>query len=305
MACVRYALGLDIGGTKIAAGIINEKGDLIQKEKVESDTSDRERMFSQVVTCITRLLNHCSIPESEIVGIGAGLPGKVDQKQGVAVYQNNLPWRDFPFVDRIKEALETDRVVFDNDVYMAAFAEWKKAELQSDELLAYVTTSTGISCAFIQNGEFIRGAGFAGELGLIPVYTPGSENQMERLEWTASGSAVEKRAQKVLGQDKATAEDVFFAFHTEDADKKELIDSMAASMGHGLYMLISLLDPHKIVFGGSVSIKNPYLLDLLKEELAAYLIDEQKHTLQGMEISNLDGDAGMIGAGMSVLERFK
>lgn len=297
---MRYAIGLDIGGTKIAAGIVNENGDLIQKEVMASDPSDRERMFSQVETCIKQLLDHCSIPEVEMIGIGAGVPGKVDRDEGIAVFQNNLPWSQFPLLERIKQAFGTEQIVIDNDVYMAAFAEWKKANLQADDLLAYITISTGISCALIQGGEFIRGAGFAGEIGLVPVEAPGASKKIERLEWTASGPAVEKRAIEVLGRETVTAKEIFSAFHTDDADKKRIIDEMVASMGHGVYMLISLLDPHQIVFGGSVATNNPYLLHLFKQKLADYLIDEQQHILQGMKISNLSGDAGIIGTGLRV-----
>src|SRR5690625_966889 len=124
---MRYAIGIDIGGTKIASGIVNQHGDLIQQEIIKSDPSDREKMFSQVITCVERLMNHSSIPLSEIDGIGAGVPGKIDRDNGVALFQNNLPWRDFPFVKRIQKQFKIECVVLDNDVR----SEEHTSELQS------------------------------------------------------------------------------------------------------------------------------------------------------------------------------
>ncbi|MBT2215974.1 ROK family protein [Virgibacillus dakarensis] len=299
---MKYAIGIDIGGTKIASGIVNEKGDLIQKEVVKSDPSDKERMFSQVITSVEALLNHSSIPANEIYGIGAGIPGKVDRENGIAVFQNNLPWSNFRFVNRIQEALQIDRVVIDNDVYMAAFAEWKEAGLGEKELFVYITISTGIACAIIQGGQFIRGAGFAGEIGLVPVYAGDRGKHLERLEWTASGPAVQARAREEYGDDSLTAKELFSAFYSGDAKVKQLIDEMASSLTHGVYMIHSLLDPHKIVFGGSVATHNPYLLNVVREKLASYLIEEQKHILDEMDISRLGNEQGVIGAGLRALE---
>jgi len=242
---MRYAIGIDIGGTKIASGIVNQHGDLIQQEVIKSDPSDREKMFSQVITCVERLMNHSSIPFSEIDGIGAGVPGKIDRDNGVALFQNNLPWQDFPFVKRIQKQFKIECIVLDNDVYMAALAEWKEAGL-TDELLVYMTISTGISTSIIQAGEFIRGAGFAGEIGLVPVYAPYEANIWERLEKTASGPAMEQHANQRFETNSMTGETLFHAYYDDDPIAVKLIDDMASSLAQGDYMINSLLDPYMI-----------------------------------------------------------
>lgn len=298
---VRYAIGIDIGGTKIASGIVNENGDLIQQEVVSSDPSDKESMFLQVITCVEQLMNHCSIPVNEIFGIGAGVPGKVDRENGIAVFQNNLPWRNFPFVNRLREALGFDRIVIDNDVYMAAFAEWKNADLSADELFVYITVSTGISSSIIQGGEFLRGAGFAGEIGLIPV--PWEKTEWERLEKAAAGPALAERAHYMYQNDRMTTKDVFTAFYRGDSVAGKLVDDFASSMAHAVYILNSLIDPHKIVFGGSVITHNPILLELIRQKLKPYVIEEQLHILNAMGISQLGSDQGIIGAGLSVFKQ--
>lgn len=299
---MKYAIGIDIGGTTIACGIVNQNGGLIQYEIAKSDPTDRENMFAQVIKCVEKLINHSSIPFEQIYGIGVGVPGKIDRKNGIAIFQNNLPWKNFPLVERMTSVFNKDRIVMDNDVYMAAFAEWNAAELH-DELFVYMTISTGISSAIIKSGNFIRGAGFAGEIGLVPVYAPYSQSTLARLEQVASGPALKKYAKERFHEKNMNGEQLFKAYYANDQTAIQLIDEVVTSLVQGVYMVTSLLDPHKIIFGGSVATLNPELLKLIKEKLASYLIDEQKHILDHMEISNLGNEQGIIGAGLNVFRK--
>ncbi|WP_066191741.1 MULTISPECIES: ROK family protein [Gracilibacillus] len=299
---MKYAIGLDIGGTKIASGLLNQNGDVIQQETVSSAPSDSEKMFNQVVQCIENLLGHSSIPIYDIHSLGAGIPGKVDREKGVAVFQNNLPWRNFPFVQRIREVFDVSHITIDNDVHMAAFAEWKKAQLKPDELFVYMTISTGISTAIIQNGEFIRGAGFAGEAGLVPVYTEFPAKELHRLEMIASGPAIARYANDLYGRNDLTAKEVFRLFYDGEEMSQRLIDDMVAGLTQGIYTMNSLLDPHKIVFGGSVISCNPVLLPMMKAKLKKWLLAEQAHILERMEVSHMGNEQGIIGAGLRALE---
>lgn len=330
---MRYSIGIDIGGTKIASGIINENGDVIQQAKVLSDPSDQESMFQQVVLCVRRLLNHTSIPLKEIAGIGAGVPGKVDVANGIAVFQNNIPWPNFPLKERLQEVFPVERITIDNDVYMATYAEWKQTNMDFEELFTYMTISTGISCAMIQKGEFLRGAGFAGELGLVPVMqetqegnaikgtlmqnrlkleeSPGdiaakehSEKRFtaERLEKVAAGPAVEKSAVVLYGDEAITAEDLFMKFYKGERQAKLIVHQMADALAQGVYTLVSVIDPHKIVVGGSVATENPVLVDLVKEKLKSFLLEEQSHIVNEITVSTMEESQGLVGAGLRVLD---
>ncbi|WP_077328677.1 ROK family protein [Virgibacillus siamensis] len=300
---MRYAIGIDIGGTKISSGIVNEAGDLIQQETVSSDPSDKESMFGRVLKCVEQLMDHSSISVHDIYGVGAGVPGKVDWDNGIAVYQNNLPWENFPFVKRLRDKLGFERIVMDNDVYMAAFAEWRNAELHAGETFVYVTISTGISSSIMQDGEFLRGAGFAGEIGLIPVVASRNGNGWERLEKVASGPALEKRARQLYQDDQMTTKDIFTAYYRGDASAKQLVEDAGSSIAQAVYIINSVIDPHKIVFGGSVIAHNPVLLDIIKQKLKRYLLAEQMHILDAMEVSQLGSGQGVIGAGLSVFQQ--
>ena len=295
---MKKAIGLDIGGTKIAAGIVTEHGELLGRVEVKSDPSGREAMFARVCEAVEQVLNEVSISIDQIEGIGAGVPGKVDRKEGIAIYQNNLPWGNFPIRERLADRFKENRIIIDNDVYMAAFAEWV-SQKDLEETFVHITISTGIASSIIHKGDFIRGAGFAGELGLIPVLI-GDSN--ERLEKIAAGPGIRKLAEKELKQDIGSTKDVFDRFLSGAEGYDVIIEQIAEYIAQGIYSISSLIDPHRIVFGGSVIVNNPFLLDLIKNKLKAHQLVDQQHLLNHLYISRLRENNGVVGAGLRVFD---
>src|SRR5699024_8656663 len=153
---LRYAIGVDIGGTKIAATIIDQHYDIHYRKEVPSVTTNAESMFTQVVNCIEALIDESSMDISEFEGMGVGVPGKVDQEAGIAVFQNNIPWPNFPLVKRLQDYFKVDNVCIVNDVYMVKLAEWQKHGGSKEETFVYLTISTGTSCAIIDKDSIIR-----------------------------------------------------------------------------------------------------------------------------------------------------
>ncbi len=299
---MKKAIGIDIGGTKIAAGIISEAGELLKRAEVKSDSSDREKMFASVVEAVEKVFRDSDFSIADMAGIGVGVPGKVDRENGIAVFQNNLPWADFPVKARLQKQFGLERITLDNDVYTAALAEWKTAGVSNEETFVYMTISTGISCSIIHNGSFLRGAGFAGEVGLFPIFSKAAGQKLERLEVAAAGPAIEELAAKQLQVANLSTKDVFDRFFTGVEEYQPIIDEVTDNWAQGLYAISCLVDPHKLVFGGSVIANNPGLLEMIKEKLKNYQITEQQHLLENMSISTLKQDNGVVGAGLRVFE---
>lgn len=292
---MKYTIGVDIGGTKIASAIIDKDSNILCRAEVPSHASEKESMFKQVATSIESILEESNLKISDIKGMGVGVPGKVDRNSGTAIFQNNLPWRNFPIAQRLKDYFSIENVTIDNDVYMAAFAEWNMHGAVHDETFVYFTVSTGISCSIIHQGEFLRGAGFAGEIGLLPVTALSFQNGLERLEQAASGPAI----QQIMNDDNISTKDILELYKHNDIDAQIIVSGMADAIAHGCYAISCLVDPHKIVFGGGVINHHPYLLDLIRKMLEKYLTIEQKQTLNRMHLSKLKGNSGVIGAGLS------
>ncbi|WP_313892296.1 ROK family protein [Psychrobacillus sp.] len=290
-----FSLGVDIGGTKIATVLMDRDGKIQNRSEVPSDPTDKEKMFEQVIKSIDQILEESQTTLQEIQGVGVGVPGKIDRENGIAVFQNNLPWTNFPIVSRLQEHLSIENITLDNDVCMAAFAEWKVSNATKQDTFVYITISTGIACSVIHEGAFMRGKGFTGEIGLFPVIANG---QIEALEKVASGPGIKKLAEKRFNDPNISTADFFSKYKEEDKEATKLMLEIADSLAHGVYSIICLLDPHKIVFGGGVMNNNPFLLELIKEALKKYLIPEQLHSLEILYISSLKGDSGVVGAGL-------
>lgn len=289
---VELALGVDIGGTKVAAGLVSAAGEIFHYTQLPSIPGDGDEMFRQVMKAIRVVMSEAGVSTSDIRGIGVGVPGKVDREKGRAIMQNNLPWRNFPLADRIREEVPVP-VVLDNDVCMAAYGEWIQQGGSVHETFVYFTISTGIACCTIHRGRILRGAGFSGEIGLA-VFSPDGG----RLEEKAAGPAIGRLA----GDEGPEASRlVMERFRKGDAQVRSGMDEVIEEWVRGLYAIICLLDPHRLVLGGGVIHRNPFLLDEIRRGLESVLIPEQRPSLNRLALTALGEKAGCIGSGLRVL----
>ncbi|MGX7352365.1 hypothetical protein RU97_GL001822 [Enterococcus canis] len=296
---MKYAIGIDIGGTKVAGGLVDAAGNVTHVTRLPSKASDREGMFTVVCRVIEQVLQESQLSASE-VAVGVGVPGLVDRARGIAVFQNNVAWENFPLVARLREAFPTiGNIAIDNDVYQATRAEWNYAGLSGDEVLVYLTVSTGLSCAIMSGGEFIRGNGFAGELGLIPLKE--ENGQIYTVEQSAAGPALAERGKEAYNDGTVTAEEIFRRYRLGEPKAREVVAAWSRDVSRAIYMVVSLLDPQKIVFGGSVLTMNPDLLPLLKTKLTEWIVPAQEHSISSLSISPYPNTGGIIGAGLHAL----
>lgn len=294
-----YSIGIDIGGTKVLALLIDEQHTLIDKEETISDVRDKETMYKSVTDCVDNLLNKTALDISSIDGFGVGVPGQVEVKAGIAVYQSNIPWKNFNIKKRLSEAYGIKKVMVDNDVAMAGYRAFDMTG-KSGETVTYITVSTGIACATIIDGECVRGHGFSGELGHVMVNW---EGQYQRLEEVVSGTGIAANGKKIYEDYTLETKDIFSRYYNKDKDAKKLIEQTAELFAQHIYSLIALIDPHKIVFGGSVMVKQSEYLQIVKEKLALFMLDGHTHILNNMTIIEDDGVQGAMGAGVRVFKK--
>lgn len=292
---MKYSIGLDIGGTKIAAAVVDEEGKIYSEVKLASKTSDKEKMFEQVLNALKESIEDFEGEKEDILGIGIGLPGKVDRKNGIAVFQNNLPWSNFPLKDRLLEHYPKMEIKIDNDVAVAAYGEHFLHKVEKEKLFTYITLSTGVASASVLNNELIKGNGFSGELGLIPVMSELEDNKLKPLEKCTSGVAIEEYGREYYEDQELTTKDIFDRYYADESKAKEIIQGVAKSLAYGFVSIISLLDPEKIIIGGSVAVHHPVLIDLVKENLDELLIDAQKDAIERMSVST-HPNAALIGS---------
>lgn len=299
---MEYVIGVDIGGTKIASIVADSVGNIVHRCELPSIKENPEEMFQQVVRCIHKLILSADISMQEVTSMGVGVPGKVDREKGLAIYQNNLPWRNFPIVERLKEQFPSIKnITIDNDVYMAAYAEWKAADLPENATFVYVTVSTGISCSIIHNGNFLRGNGFAGELGLLPMPGIDRSQTSTTLENIASGPGILRLARDIYNDPDLEIETLFLKYQKNEKQAVKIINQMLESLAGGLYTIACLINPHQMVCGGGVINHQPYLVDLLNKLVDNFMILEQGRANNLIKVSKLGEDAGVIGASRNAL----
>lgn len=289
MTVMMYYIGVDIGGTKVLSVLANKNGTILDQFQTKSNTDNAETLFDSVTQTIDTLLKNNDVTNTQLQTIGVGLPGLVDSKEGVAVYQSNIPWQNFPISKRLKEKYQT-HVVIDNDVAVAAYSEWHQEP--TSKTFVYVTVSTGIAMTTIINGEIFRGNGFAGELGQTFFMHNG---EYQRLENIISGPALRNRYRAVTGNKSLNTKDLF-NHYKDNEDAKSIIDEAAQMMAVALYQVNALIDPDTIVFGGSVITHNPEYLEAIKQKLSDMLLPDQAHILNRMYISKAQNQQGARGA---------
>ncbi len=296
----KNAIGVDLGGTKIAVGFVSPGGQVLEK-KVE--TTKKEFGPSAVINQMVAMTKSVLGRKKNLFGIGIGAPGPLDQKKGLIFSTPNLPgWRKENVVAPFKREFKAP-VFLDNDANAAALAEWKFGAGKGARNMIYLTISTGIGGGIIIDGKLYRGMGNAGEIGHMVVDMK-SEAQSGSgifgdLESLASGTGIAKMA-KIIGL--STSIEVFDSARKGHKKAKEIIARALNVLGVGLVNCIHVFDPELIVLGGSVVINNqdivfPFLRDFVKKNVMPGFKNNVK-----IVPAKLGSDSGLVGAAALVFE---
>ncbi|PLS18744.1 hypothetical protein CVD28_06410 [Bacillus sp. M6-12] len=284
-----YTLAVDIGGTKIAAGILNEQNVWVSDFTLESNVSTSDSMFDSVLASIYQAIEQANLSINQIDFCGITIPGQVDVENGIAIYQNNLPWRNYPIGDLLREKMPNCRITFEHDVVAAALGEYSIRNI-SDKLLVYITVSTGLSASIINKGTPLRGTGFAGEIGFFPV-------KDKTLETYASGSAMLKELQ--AEDPNSSLAKAMAKWQKVDQKLAQFFDEKASQIALALFNVTAMLDPHHIVLGGGVINNQLEFYQLIKSHYKALCTHPiQQNWTARIERSMLKGKSGLYGAAM-------
>src|SRR5699024_9666486 len=265
---VTYAVGVDIGGTKVAIAIVGKFGEIIEKTVISTDlTISPEAMITRINKEIQHVIMRSNVQVKEIIGIGIGAPGPLDSKNGMITCPPNLKkWIDIP----IKQLIEQDfsiPVRLENDANVAALAEKWIGAAKDNNNYTYITVSTGIGAGIYADGKLLRGLkGNAGDIGhtvIDPSFGRCSCGQYGCLESIASGTAIAKRSSEIIGKNVSTKE--VFALYREGNEKViEYIDKVLRVLGVACVSVINTFDSEKVVIGGGVSKVGDILFDPIR-----------------------------------------
>jgi glucokinase len=307
---VSLTIGFDIGGTKVAAGVVDENGQVLAVARRRTPSRDPEHIADVVVEIVGQLrVDH----EVEAVGIGAA--GFVDSERATMLFAANLAWRDAPIRDQIGSRLDLP-VIVENDANAAAWGEYRFGAGEGQPDVVVLTIGTGIGAGLILNGALHRGRfGIAGEPGHIRV-VPGGRlcgcGNRGCFEQYCSGTALVRAAREVAQERPADAGRLLDLAHGDianidgpvvtkaaqegDPAAVDCFDEIGRWLGQGLADIAALLDPGRYVIGGGVAEAGDLLLGAGRETYAAVLTGRGYRPLADVVPARLGSQAGLIGA---------
>jgi glucokinase len=306
-------IGVDIGGTKVAVGLVDHDGEiLIQTRRPMAATGTAEEAFEAVTGAIDALVAEADAGKKNAIGICA--PGPLDPRAGVVVNPPNLTaWRNFPLAKRMTEIYHVP-VKVDNDANAAALAETRWGAARGYRYVFYATLGTGIGTGIVLDGQIYEGnTGAAGEGGHVTIDYHGPRcgcGKLGCIEALAAGPAIAKRAQAKLretsGQksailelaggnvDAVTSEMVGKAYAAGDALAREVLDETAELLTIWLGNMIDLFDPDVIVMGGGVAAMMSPFFPEIKNRLPAWCVNLNATNIP-LLLAHYKADAGIAG----------
>lgn len=300
-----YFIGVDIGGTKTAMGIVDKEGTILAKKIIPTNLAvSPEQMIRDICNDLNELINQTPLSIKEIEGIGIGAPGPLDPAKGEITSPPNLPnWINIRIVDIFKEYFELP-VILENDANAATLGEKWVGAAQNNNHFVYMTISTGIGAGLFLDGNLVTGTrGNAGEIGHVvvdPSYGKCKCGQLGCLEHIASGTSIARIASEKLKRTLTTKE-VFELYEAEHKDIVPLIDAIFQKIGIGCVALINMFDPEKIVIGGGVSNVGEPLFQSLRDYVSKYALNPAGRETEIVP-SGLNQDTGIIGAAALILK---
>lgn len=297
------AIGLDVGGTKIAAGVVLwPSGEILARTIIPTNpTRGGEAVLKDSLDLAKQLQDWAGSHQIELRGIGLGVAELVDCK-GNVTSSCTIDWRGVPVQKKLSEIAPSQ---VESDVRTAALAEAIFGAGRGHDLFTYVTVGTGISYCLVHDGRPFKGAkGNAILLASSPqstVCTHCGAKLHPVLEEFASGPAIAKRfAQTKRGRSTITCEDVVLAASSGDKNAIEILTSAGAALGVGMAFLVNLLDPEMMVVGGGLGVAGGLYWDSLERSCRDHIFADDS---RGIPIipAKLGTDAGVVGAAAVVL----
>ncbi|MBP3762032.1 MAG: ROK family glucokinase [Ruminococcus sp.] len=313
---MKYYVGIDLGGTNIVAGVVDEEYNIIAKASTKTNCPRPEKEIADdMAKMAVQAVKNANLTMSDIEWIGIGTPGIANSKTGIIEYSNNLGFKNTPMVKYIEEAIgRKDTPIFiENDANAAAYGEFVAGAAKGAKNAVCITLGTGVGGGIIINGKIYSGSNFAGaEIGHTVIEVDGAQCSCGRkgcFEAYSSATGLIRMSKEAMEafpdsimnkmaqeKGKVTARTSFDAMRAGDKTAKDVVDKYIKYLAAGITNTINIFQPDVLCIGGGVCNEgDPLLLpmkELVKKEV--YTRDSKKNC--DIVIAKLGNDAGIIGA---------
>lgn len=308
-----YTLGIDLGGTNIVAGIVDENYKVITKAKVKTNSNrPAEEIVDDMAKVCLEACDNAGISIKDIAACGVGSPGAINPIDGVVVTANNLGFKNLPLAQMLKERTGVDFYI-ENDANAAAYGEFLAGSGKGTKNCVAVTLGTGVGGGIIIDGKLFSGSNYAGgELGHTVINVDGEACTCGRKgcwETYASATALirqtkaamEKNKDSVMWKladgslDNVNGRIAFDGMRQGDKAAKEVVDTYIKYVAVGVANIINVFQPETVCIGGGISGEKETLVAPIRE-----FVEKEVYTAMGkpcnIVVAGLGNDAGIIGA---------
>lgn len=309
-----YNVGIDLGGTNIAVGIVNKEGEVLRKTSVPARAERPfDQIFADMAACIRKLLNETGIKESEIESIGIGTPGCIDTEKGILVFAGNFKYgKNVDYRAEMAKHFNIP-VYIGNDANVAALAEVRAGAAKGVKNAIMITLGTGVGGGIILDGKIFEGSySAAGELGHIVLVSGGEQCTCGRKGcWEAYASvtalvrqtkaAMKANPDSIMNKtplDQVNGRTSFDAAKKGDPAALAVVDTYQEYITEGLADMVNIFSPEVLVIGGGISKEGDYLLDPIREKIRSRVFGIGLLPERKIVAAKLGNDAGLIGAAM-------
>jgi glucokinase len=292
-------IGVDVGGTKIAAGVIDREGGIGRRLERPTPVGSQEELLAGLDEAVEELL------ADDIAALGFGMPSTIDQRFGRVVSSVNIPLAGLDFRARMAERFSLP-VGMDNDANAATIAEWRIGAGKGSSDMVMLTLGTGIGGGLILGGKPYRGfVGAGAELGHMVIDYGGEPcgrgcDGHGHFEQYASGGAADRAAGKILGAD-SKARDLVEAARQGNEQAVEAMQEIGRRLGAGIGSLVNIFEPELVVIGGGFSSALDLMLEPARQVVAQEALRPGRDLVRIVP-AELGPDAGLVGAGFVAFE---
>jgi glucokinase len=311
-----HAIGLDIGGTKIAAGVVTIAGHVLSRTRVPTPPGDDE---AGTVAAMVKVVDQLRARHPEVAAVGVGAAGLVEWPRGLIRWAPHNSYRRLDLRRLLHEQTGLPTTV-DNDANAAAWAEARFGAGAGSDDLVLVAVGTGIGGGLVLAGSVYRGSsGLGAEVGHMVVDPDGAAcacGSRGCLEAMASGSALGRDGRAAAeadpggrlatlagGAERVTGETVFRAAQQGDPTARSLFERTGFWLGVGLASLVTIFDPDVVVIGGGLATTGELLLAPARASLERYVFGRAHRDLPPVAPARLGSDAGLVGAATLAMQR--
>ena len=309
---MKYYVGIDLGGTNIVAGVVDENYNIVAKASTKTNCPRPEKEIADdMAKMALQAVENAGLAIDQIEWIGIGTPGIANSETGIIEYSNNLGFKNTPMVKYISEVI--DKPVFiENDANAAAYGEYVAGAAKGAKNAVCITLGTGVGGGIIVDGKIYSGSNFAGaEIGHTVIEVDGAQcscgrkgcfeayssaTGLIRMTNEAIAEHPESLMAKMAEKAKVTARTSFDAMRDGDKCAKVIVDKYIKYLAAGITNTINIFQPDVLCIGGGVCNEGDALLLPMKAivEKEVYTRDSEKNTK--IVIAELGNDAGIIGA---------